>query len=577
MEPDATPPQPPGLPRLKAVHGVFFALVCAATAETILGPFMSDNGSQFASIGRMAIVFLSLYTLHRFSLTGLRSYRPGFKDLCTLTLILIGAIITVWAGRILAFSIIQYLATSSYELKLHPQLFDFAIPFAAGALLLQAVLGLHYALMYSLSLTITVGLYSPNNPILVPYILATSIMACLNLSRFRSRSAYIKAGINIAFISLPFALAYIIMSAPDNFYNIIIPIVGAFAGGILCIFMASGVTPIVEALGGYVTDMRLLEMATLDHPLLKDMSVQAPGTWNHSMVIGMMVDRAADAIGANAVLARVGAYFHDIGKMKKPLYFVENQAGGENRHDKLSSSMSALIIRSHVKDGLELGKKHKLPPAILDMIPQHHGTSTIDYFYKKAKKEAAELEGEDAEVDVSLYSYPGPRPQTREAGILMLADGIEAAARTISEPTPDRIQGMVQKMINKVFASGELNECELTLKDLHLIAKSFTQVLTSIHHQRIAYAEPAEKGGEKQEGRSESQAIKKDSTRSASIKAPEKNKSSQAVSAPESKKETKDQKDEEVADSDASKASDDKNQSDEDSKPAGEDLKRLGI
>ncbi|MCB0354870.1 MAG: HD domain-containing protein, partial [Bdellovibrionales bacterium] len=155
---------------------------------------------------------------------------------------------------------------------------------------------------------------------------------------------------------------------------------------------------------------------------------------------------------------------------------------------------SALIIRSHVKDGLELGRKHRLPEPILDMIPQHHGTSVIEFFFDKACKEAKETGEDPDEVDSSLYSYPGPKPQTREAGILMLADGIEAAARTLSEPSRDRIQGMVQKMINKVFSSGQLNECDLTLNDLHLIAKSFTRILTSIYHQRIAYNEPVEKG-----------------------------------------------------------------------------------
>jgi putative nucleotidyltransferase with HDIG domain len=265
-----------------------------------------------------------------------------------------------------------------------------------------------------------------------------------------------------------------------------------------------GVTPIVEYLGGYASDMRLIEMATLDHALLKELSIQAPGTWNHSMVMGMMVESAADAIKANPVVCRVGAYFHDVGKTKKPLYFVENQAPGENRHDKLSSSMSALIIRSHVKDGVELARKHKLPEVIEDLIPQHHGTSVIEYFLEKARKEVEEA-GEDPEtVDVSLYSYPGPKPQTREAGLLMLADGIEAAARTLNDPTGDRIQGMVQKMINKVFSSGQLNECELTLRDLHLIAKCFTRVLTGIYHQRIAYAEPADKGHEQEDsGRAE--------------------------------------------------------------------------
>ncbi|MCB0321119.1 MAG: HDIG domain-containing protein, partial [Bdellovibrionales bacterium] len=371
--------------------------------------------------------------------------------------------------------------------------------------------------------------------------------------RFRSRSAYIRAGLNIALVALPFALASVILHGARQPIDLLLPLVAAAVGGVLCTFVAAGVTPIVEALGGYVTDMRLLEMATLDHPLLKEISIQAPGTWNHSMVMGMMVETAADAIGANSVLARVGAYFHDVGKMKKPLYFVENQSPGENRHDKLSCSMSALIIRSHVKDGIELARKHKLPQAIVDMIPQHHGTSVIEFFYEKAKKEAAEM-GEDAPpVDKSLYSYPGPKPQTREAGILMLADGIEAAARTIKEPTPDRIQGMIQKMINKVFASGQLNECELTLRDLHLIAKSFTRVLTSIYHQRIAYHEPAEKVSERNE-----------EERSETVTAPraESNmKASQNGNLPETASTT------EVSDDAA----------DEQPKKKGDDLKRLGI
>jgi putative nucleotidyltransferase with HDIG domain len=302
---------------------------------------------------------------------------------------------------------------------------------------------------------------------------------------------------------VPFALISLVLEPPMSALDVIVRVVGCFVSGALSSLFAVMLTPIVEYFGGYASDMRLIEMATLDHPLLKELSIQAPGTWNHSMVIGMMVESAADAIGANPVVCRVGAYFHDIGKSKKPLYFVENQTPGDNRHDKLSPSMSALIIRAHVKDGVELVRRHNLPKVVEEMIPQHHGTAVIDYFYEKARKEAEEL-GQDPEaVDRSLYQYPGPKPQTREAGLLMLADGIEAAARTLSEPTQDRIRGLVQKMLNKVFASGELNECDLTLQDLHIIAKCFTRVLTGIYHQRIAYAEPVEKsagGNEAREG-----------------------------------------------------------------------------
>lgn len=481
----------------RSVHGVLFALCGAIGSEFILGSFLNSGPHILSSLARILLVFLLLYTIHRFSLLSLSNYKPRPRDGAMVTLILFGSIFLIWLGKVLSFGVAQYAQTSDMGLHLDPELLYFGIPYASGALLLQAILGLHYGLVFSLSLSVIVGTYEPTFPLLAPYALATCLIACLSLSRFRSRSSYLKAGFNVALMAIPFALVHIILQHIADPILVVLPILGAVIGGILSAFVASGLTPIAEALGGYSTDMRLIEMATLDHPLLKELSIQAPGTWNHSMVMGMMVETAADAVGANSVLARVGAYFHDIGKMKKPLYFVENQGGGENRHDKLSTSMSALIIRSHVKDGIELARKHKLPQAIVDMVPQHHGTSTIEYFFDKAKKEAQEAGEGAVEVDRSLYTYPGPKPQTREAGILMLADGIEAAARTLSDPSPDRIQGMVQKLINKVFASGELNECDLTLRDLHLIAKSFTRVLTSIYHQRIAYAEPVEKGAEK--------------------------------------------------------------------------------
>ncbi len=484
--------------RLRAVQGILFALFCALCAELFFFNF-TVSSDYWSGAGRVAIIFLSLFILHRFALAAFSSYRPEPKDVFCLTLIIFGGIFTAWAGRIVALSLADYAMKIPYLRGLSAGSFYFAIPFAAGGLMLQAVLGLQHGLLYALASTIIVVVYFPSEPLLALYVLATSLMACLSLSRFRSRSAYIKAGLNVSFIAFAFALASVVIDGNPYVADIALRLVGAVVSGVLCTFAAAGVTPILEYLGGYVTDMRLLEMATLDHPLLKELSIRAPGTWNHSMVMGMMGESASEAIGANPISTRVGAYFHDIGKMTKPLYFVENQAGEDNRHDKLSPSMSALIIRSHVKEGIELAREHKLPRVIEDMIPQHHGLSRIEYFYEKARREAEEA-GEDPDsVDPNLYSYPGPKPQTKEAGILMLADGIEASCRTLSEPTLDRIQGLVQKMINKVFASGELDECDLTLKDLHQIAKCFTRTLAGIYHQRIAYAEPAEKISEKEE------------------------------------------------------------------------------
>ncbi|MCO6431462.1 MAG: HDIG domain-containing protein [Deltaproteobacteria bacterium] len=489
-------------PRLASIQGVIFAASSALFAEGLLSSFAFQD-TYLASVARVLVIIIALYIVHRFSYASFRSYKPSFKDCMTMSLLMFGAIVTISMGKVLAASLVSYFAKSSYLQGISAESLVFSFPFAAGGLLVQAVLGLHFGIVFALSLAVIVGVYFPLQPILIPYVLCANLVACLSLARFRSRSAYTRAAFNLALIALPFALASVILDGSLTAADVTVRFAGVVVSAVLCSSIAAGFTPIFEFLGGYVTDMRLIEMATLDHPLLKELSVQAPGTWNHSMVMGMMVESAANAIGANSVVARVGAYFHDIGKTKKPLYFVENQIPGENRHDKLSPSMSALIIRSHVKDGIELARKYKLPRIIEDMIPQHHGTSLIEYFYDKASKEAKEADENSAEVDTGLYSYPGPRPQTKEAGILMLADGVEAAARTLSDPSHDRIQGLVQKMINKVFASGELDECELTLKDLHAIAKSFTRVLAGIYHQRIAYAEPAEKGGEKPAAKAE--------------------------------------------------------------------------
>lgn len=475
--------------------GLLMALFLALSAEMFFYSFLPVS-NPLAGAARVSFVFLTFAVIHRFALSSLRQYRLVPKDLFCLFSLLFGSIVLIWVGNIFAFGLDKYAESTRYLADVKHESFLFAIPYASGALLVQSVLGLQYGLVFALCLSIIVGVYIPGSPLFMAMVLASSMVACLSVLRLRTRSVYVRAGGYIVLATLPFSLASVPIEGNLSPTDIIFRALAPVVGGILCSFIAGGVTPIVEYFGKYVTDIRLLEMATLDHPLLKELSIQAPGTWNHSMVIGMMVEAAADATGANPVLARVGAYFHDIGKMRKPLYFVENQMPGDNRHDKLSPSMSALIIRSHVKEGLELARQHKLPPIMEDMISQHHGTTLIEYFYDKACREAEES-GEEIEVDQSLYRYPGPKPQTREAGILMLADGIEAACRTLSEPTHDRIQGLVQKMMNKVFSSGQLSECELTLQDLHIIAKCFTRVLNGIYHQRIAYAEPAEKVNEK--------------------------------------------------------------------------------
>jgi hypothetical protein len=242
---------------------------------------------------------------------------------------------------------------------------------------------------------------------------------------------------------------------------------------------------------GFTTDIKLLELGNLDQPLLRELMVQAPGTYHHSVIISNMVEATAKAVNANPLLAKVSAYYHDMGKMKKPLYFIENQIWGENRHEKLAPSMSSLILISHTKDGVDLAKRNKLGREITDIIQQHHGTSLITFFYQKAKERLVAKGRKSAEVEEENFRYPGPKPQTKEAGLVMLADMVEAASRSLVDPTPSRIKGMVQKIMNKAFSDGQLGECELTLKDLNEIAKSFNKTLSGIFHQRIEYPEVA--------------------------------------------------------------------------------------
>ncbi|MCB0338357.1 MAG: HDIG domain-containing protein [Bdellovibrionales bacterium] len=485
----------------RSASAVVLLLLCSIAAEITLGA-SSLNSSILFSLGRVILISSLIYLLHRFSLQALSQYRPTYKDLIAMVVVMVGMFVLIAVSRIISISVLNHFKAltlpglSELVAEIDPRSLHFAIPFALGGILMQAVLGLQYGLVFGFVLSLVLGVYYPEEAGIVPYTIATTLVGCLSMVKFRSRGAYVRAGLNVALIGILFAFCFSLIQQDVSSLSTLVAVCAALLCGIVVSFLVAGLTPVIEYLGGYVTDMSLLEMATLDHALLKELSISAPGTWNHSMVMGMMAEAAADSIGANAVLTRVACYFHDIGKMKNPLYFSENQVRGENRHDKLSPSMSALIIRSHVKDGIKMAKQHRVPKPIIDMIPQHHGTSVIGYFYDKAKKEAEES-GEGVEIDRELYSYPGPKPQTKEAGIIMLADGVEAAARTLPDPSLDKIQGMVQKMINRVFTAGQLDECQLTLQNLHAIAKCFTRVLNGIYHQRVSYPESVEKGSEK--------------------------------------------------------------------------------
>ena len=253
----------------------------------------------------------------------------------------------------------------------------------------------------------------------------------------------------------------------------------------LSLLAVVGIAPIMELIFGYTSRFRLMELLNLEQPLLQELMVKAPGTYHHSLIVSNMVEAGARAIGANPLLGKVAALYHDIGKLKNPHYFIENISCKENRHNKLAPSMSALILISHVKKGVELAREHRLGQQITDLIGQHHGTTLIAYFHHKAR-EQAEAKGEEP-IREEDYRYPGPKPQSKEAGLILLADAIEASSRTLVDPTPSRIKGHIQNIVRKIYTEGELDESQLTLKDLTLLTDTFHRILTGIFHQRIEY------------------------------------------------------------------------------------------
>ncbi len=288
--------------------------------------------------------------------------------------------------------------------------------------------------------------------------------------------------INSAAISLVILWHY--SSSPEIFNQLLWNVPAGLVSGLMAAMVAMMLVPLLESAFNYTTDVKLLELSSLNHPLMKEMIVKAPGTYHHSMVVGSMVEAAADLIGANALLAKVMAYYHDIGKMEHAQYFIENQGPSYNPHDHVSPYMSKTILIAHVKDGAEMALEHKLGKPIVDGILQHHGTTLISYFYNKA------LQEQDDDIDCveeGDFRYPGPKPQFREAALVMLADSIEAAARALEEPTSSRLQNIVKNIIQTKFLDGQLDECNLTLKDLSLIEQSYLRVLLGIYHQRIDY------------------------------------------------------------------------------------------
>jgi hypothetical protein len=365
-------------------------------------------------------------------------------------------------------------------------------------MLVRIVLNSEIAFVFALLSSLLLGILFGNSLFIALYALVGSLTGAHWVRQCKQRTTLYRAGFRLSMVNVLLIIGMHLMAGRPFDLQLLYKFAFGLGGGFVCAVIVTGTIPLVEAAFKYTTDIKLLELANMNTPVLRELMIQAPGTYHHSIIVGNLVEAAAESINANPLLTRVAAYYHDIGKIRKPLYFVENLGNQENRHEKLAPSMSALILMAHVKDGVEIARENKLGETLVDILRQHHGTALIKFFYDKAKtKEDPGM----SQVDERDYRYPGPKPQTREAALIMLADAVEAASRTLTDPTPARIQGMVQKIINNIFIDGQLDECELTLKDLHNIAKSFNRILAGIFHHRIDYPEPVHKEREKEPAR----------------------------------------------------------------------------
>lgn len=319
----------------------------------------------------------------------------------------------------------------------------------------------------------------------------TAASAVLQLSQIRSRSKLIGVGLISAATAFLLSLGMSIFEEQPLDIAVFVNAGRNALWTLLAGFLMTGLLPYVERLFGVLTDISLLELGDATHPLLQELVRRAPGTYNHSINVASMAEAAAEMIGARGLLVRVGAYFHDIGKMLKPDYFVENQGLQASRHENLLPAMSTLIIIAHVKDGADLARQHRMPQAIIDFIEQHHGTTLVEYFYRRASEQNEAKTDPSGDVQETSYRYPGPKPQTVEAAVLMLADSVEGASRTLVEPTPSRIESLVEQIAMNKLLDGQFDECGLTLRQLRLVEDSLIKSLTAVYHGRVKYASTA--------------------------------------------------------------------------------------
>lgn len=445
----------------------------------------AGTASRTSPMGLLLLVGLAIYSLHRYTQHHMRRWR--FQRIGRLYLLLL----VVLVGSVLMTRLMLFVGEAVAGAFAEPpfgvaESYGYAIPYAVGALLIMLLADAHAAWVYGAIQSVVIGAMT-GEVSLALYSLLGSFAAVHAMSRFRERTEMLQTALTVSAVNVGVALGFALLAQPVPPW----PVAGfelalAGAGGVQVALLASAFLPLLETLFNTLTDIKLLELSNMNLPLLRQLAVAAPGTYHHSVVIGTLAEKAAQAIDANPLFARVAAYYHDIGKMRQAEYFVENQKEGRNPHDKLSPHMSALILVRHVKDGIAYAEEHRLPRPLIDAIPQHHGTRLMKYFYERARQQT---DPEIATVREDDFRYPGPKPRTKETALIMLADGVEAMSRLIDDPSPVRLREMIHRNVKDVLEDGQLEHCEITLADLAKIEEAFFEVLSGMFHSRIEYPE----------------------------------------------------------------------------------------
>ncbi len=393
------------------------------------------------------------------------------------------------------------LQATAVELEPIQPVIKFLLPYAFAPLLLTIMLGTRAALVTGLWTALVMSLLVDRSvPVLVQGVIATAV-AMHTVRRVRKRSRVIKAGALVGLAHVACVLGTTVLDwtvAPDLtslLHQAVAGIAAGLVSGVVCAILVLLLLPVLEHIFAITSDISLLELSDLSHPLLQRLALEAPGTYHHSLVVANLAQAAADAIGANSLEARVCAYFHDIGKLTKPDFFAENIHLRPNPHDDLPPSMSALVISAHVKEGISLAMHYKLPNPVLAAIREHHGSSMISYFHQKARAQLElDMDGVKggarqggARVDEGSFRYPGPRPSTRVSAIICLADAVEAAARSLDKPGPTHLEGLLNTLVRARLDDGQLDDCDLRMSDLNKIKRAFAFTLTTMYHGRIPY------------------------------------------------------------------------------------------